>query len=332
MTNTPIESMYGKHRSSCKDRHDVKRVYARKTTQKGTNLKQAFVACGVICTSCGNMIIDEKWMLENKSSRRGGSRGWNYEAERQEKFYLSQQQLEEQPSSPPEEKKAKAKVKQEVEEGQLVKCDRCGYMGTEILVMKLSPHATLFKIVHDDGTELRYGKYDSEQSWRYSRKKIKKEMADWTYKNYNICAPELETKVTLPRVAKQEEKPSHRVKQPSKAEIKEMSKYGDLGMCCICLKIIMKGTTVIPPFSNLPDKIIEKYGQISDNVGIGQKLYHPDRKLMPYEVMKDYPSLPYACKQCDERYFEQSYENPERPHGTPLTEEAWNAVTIPYPS
>jgi hypothetical protein len=53
---------------------------------------------------------------------------------------------------------------------------------------------------------------------------------------------------------------------------------------------------------------------------------------MPYEIMKDYPSLPYACKQCDERYFEQSYENPERPHGTPLTEEAWNAVTIPYPS
>src|SRR5881628_3574823 len=78
-------------------------------------------------------------------------------------------------------------------------------------------------------------------------------------KKYDICAPELETKVTLPRVAKQEEKPSHRVKQPSKAEIKEMSKYGDLGMCCICHKIIMKGTTVIPPFSNLPDKIIEKY-------------------------------------------------------------------------
>ena len=54
--------------------HDVKRVYARKTRQKGTNLKQAFVACGVICTSCGNMLIDEKWMLENKSRRRGGVR------------------------------------------------------------------------------------------------------------------------------------------------------------------------------------------------------------------------------------------------------------------
>ena len=52
-------------------------------------------------------------MLENKSSRRGGSRGWNYDAERQEKFYLSQQQLEEQPSSPPEEKKAKAAAKRD---------------------------------------------------------------------------------------------------------------------------------------------------------------------------------------------------------------------------
>ena len=117
----------------------------------------------------------------------------------------------------------------------------------------------------------------------------------------------------------------------TEALLKEMSQYGDVGKCCMCHKTILTSLFGDKVFSmQLP----QKYDFNGTHFGTGISLYYPDKTPLDWNKdarYNDFKNTPHICKKCNPKHFEQNYDNPKRKHGTPLTPEAWNIATVPFP-